>query len=56
MAYQPLGQAAVDYCIVVIYGLCHRICMFLKWAVVKERQFNLQWILFYLLFPLCGTQ
>lgn len=28
MAYQPLGQVVVDYCAIVIYGLCHRICIF----------------------------
>lgn len=28
MAYQPLGQVAVDYCAIVIYGLYHSICIF----------------------------
>lgn len=51
MAYQPLGQLAVDYGAIVIYGLCHRISIFLlKQARFKQRQFNLQWISFHVFF------
>lgn len=28
MAHQPPGQVAVDYCAIVIYGLCHRSLIF----------------------------
>lgn len=48
MAYQPLGQVAVDYCAIVIYGLCHRIIIFFEADLlqIKTIQFATDFILF----------
>lgn len=49
MAYQPLGQVAVDYCAIVIYGLCHRICIFFEAGLVQTKtiQFAMDFALFF---------
>lgn len=48
MSYQPLGQVAVDYCAIVIYGLCHRISFFeANLLQTKTIQFAMDFILFF---------
>lgn len=59
LVYQPLGQVAVDYCAIVIYGLCHRTYFLLGFffeagqAQTKTIQFAMDFILPPPLAPLC---